>query len=321
MRFIKFAVLAALFALPVSSVDAGVLTSLISGANATPLQLNDDSRDFFVDIDSSGGVSVGDVLFGVVQIDSTSPPNISTENQLYGVFSQTFETIGIDPGDGTASGTFAPTTGDFSLNDLISGSGEVVNDDAFVAVFERAGGFSVDIDSFNIGDVPGVTDAESLIDSIADEGVFDFSAGFRDGAGAAPGPLGLADTGDFFGFQTDLSLATINGALAAGPEGILNSIQLGSFGGGLSVLDNNLGPGVQFFDNLLAVSPFGNTFAELTITGGTFSAVGGTPENDIFPIINNADFTINAVVPEPGSIAIWGGMLGFCGLTRRRRLS
>ena len=195
-----------------------------------------------------------------------------------------------------------------------------LNEDAFVAVFERAGGFSVDIDSFNIGDVPDVIDAETLIDSIVGEGEFDFSAGFRDEASGGVGPFGLADTGDFFGFQTDLSLAAINGALAGGPGAFTNNIQLGSFGGGLSVLDNNLGS-VEFFDNLVAVSPFGNTFAEVTITGGTFSAVGGTLENGIFPIINNADFQINAVVPEPGSIAIWGSMLGFCGLTRRRRLS
>ena len=317
MRFLKFAVIAALFALPVSSANAGVLTSLIGAVpGGGPLALNDDSRDFFVDVDGSGGVTIGDVLFGVVQIDSTSPPNIDTDNQLYGVFSQTFETVDVDITDGTASGTFAPTAGEFSLETL---TGLDLNEDAFVAVFERAGGFSVDIDSFNIGDVEGVIDAETLIDSIVDEGAFDFSAGFRDEASGGVGPFGLPDTGDFFGFQTDLSLAGIDGALAVGPGEITNNIQLGSFGGGLSVLDNNLGS-VEFFDNLVAVSPFGNTFAEVTITGGTFSAVGGTLENGIFPIINNADFQINAVVPEPGSIAIWG-MLGFCGLTRRRRLS
>lgn len=317
MRFLKFAVIAALFALPVSSANAGVLTSLIGAVpDGGPLALNDDSRDFFVDVDGSDGVTVGDVLFGVVQIDSTSPPNIDTDNQLYGVFSQTFETVVVDPTDGTASGTFAPTAGKYSLDTL---TGLDLNDDAFVAVFERAGGFSVDIDSFDIGDVLGVTDAETLIDSIVGEGAFDFSAGFRDGAGGV-GPFGSPDTGDFFGFQTDLSLAAIDGALTDGPGALANNIQLGTFGGGLSVLDNNLSS-VEFFDNLVAVSPFGNTFAEVTITGGTFSAVGGTLENGIFPIINNADFQINAVVPEPGSIAIWGCMLGFCGLTRRRRLS
>ena len=317
MRFLKFAVLAALLALPVSSANAGVLTSLISGANASPLQLNDDSRDFFVDLDQSGGVTSGDVLFGVVQIDSTTPPNISTNNQIVGVFSQTFDSITIDPTNGTASGTFTPTTAvGLTVSDL---TGQAVDSDAFVAIFERAGGFSVDIDSFNIGDVTGVTDAFSLISSIAGEGVFDFSAGFRDGPGAAAGPLGGPDTGDFFGFETDLALATIDGALTAGPGALGNNIQLGTFGGGLSILDNNLGPGVLFFDDILAVSPFGNTFAELAIQGGTFSAVGPTLENDIFPIINNADFTFRAVVPEPGTVAIWSGLVAFCVSPRRRR--
>ena len=139
MRFLKFAVIAALFALPVSSANAGVLTSLIGAVpDGGPLALNDDSRDFFVDVDGSDGVTVGDVLFGVVQIDSTSPPNIDTNNQLYGVFSQTFETVVVDLTDGTASGTFAPTAGKYSLDTL---TGLDLNDDAFVAVFERAGGF------------------------------------------------------------------------------------------------------------------------------------------------------------------------------------
>ena len=77
MRFLKFAVIAALFALPVSSANAGVLSSLLSFNGVEDL-LIDQSRSNFTDVDSSGGFTVGDVLSGFVTIDQADPDSDST---------------------------------------------------------------------------------------------------------------------------------------------------------------------------------------------------------------------------------------------------
>ena len=72
MRFLKFAVLAALLALPVSSANAGVLSSLLS-FNGIEDVLIDQSRSNFDDLDNNGVFSTGDILSGFVSIDQADP--------------------------------------------------------------------------------------------------------------------------------------------------------------------------------------------------------------------------------------------------------
>lgn len=69
MRFIKFAVLAALFALPVSSADAGILSSILT-LNGTADQVNTINNPVglsgFVDVDENGEFDAGDIVFGFI---------------------------------------------------------------------------------------------------------------------------------------------------------------------------------------------------------------------------------------------------------------
>ena len=69
MRFIKFAVLAALFALPVSSADAGILSSILT-LNGTADQVNTINNPVglsgFVDANENGEFDAGDIVFGFI---------------------------------------------------------------------------------------------------------------------------------------------------------------------------------------------------------------------------------------------------------------
>lgn len=283
--------------------QASVLGGVIADANnegTTIVSLLDNSVETLIDADASGDLSVGDILFGVLQIDSTAPPAALANNTLVGIFSQTFGSV--DVVGNTATGSFVPTTAaGFTLSDL---TGLAVDANAFLTGFEDPGGFSVDIGSFSVGDL-GILDIPSLLSSIVSDGDFIFSAGIRDAAGPDP-VFGNPDTGDFFNFDVS-ELALLNaGVGGATPP---NDIQLGTFGGGFSILDNNIG--AIFQDDLLALGLGGNTLAEVTVTGGSFSAVGPGLANGLFPISNNADFTISAIaIPEASAVIVWGLLSG-----------
>jgi hypothetical protein len=85
----------------------------------------------------------------------------------------------------------------------------------------------------------------------------------------------------------------------------------------LSVLDNNL-PGVVFNDVLTTVSRFGKLF-ELTGSGRVYANPGSALSAGFS---DDVTATVNVdVVPEPGSLLVWGGLMGL-GLVvaaRRRR--
>ena len=101
MRFLKFAVLAALLALPVSSANAGVLSSLLS-FNGLEDVLIDQSRSNFDDLDNNGVFSTGDILSGFVSIDQADPDNdnlgiIDVNSPDAVVFAFAAEVTGVDP--------------------------------------------------------------------------------------------------------------------------------------------------------------------------------------------------------------------------------
>ena len=161
MRYIKFAVLAALFALPVSSADAGILSSILT-LNGTADQVNTINNPVglsgYVDVNNSGEFDTDDIVFGFIastqvtnDIETSDPFNPNSpvsfsgtptpfgpNEYLAAVFSgvvnngslpgQTFLTA-VDPDDGTG----------FSIPELFpdfAGVGEQLDgvDNAVVAV-------------------------------------------------------------------------------------------------------------------------------------------------------------------------------------------
>ena len=121
MRFIKFAVLAALFAVPSSSADAGILSSALT-FNGQADQINTINnpvgRSTFVDGSNAnnvmGELDAGDIVYG--WIGSTQVTNdIATSNPFNPA----------NPVDGTPPGDVVPFGGDNYLAAVFSG---VVND-------------------------------------------------------------------------------------------------------------------------------------------------------------------------------------------------
>ena len=93
MRFLKFAVLAALFALPVSSANAGVLSSLLSFDSDLDL-LIDDSASFVVDRAGDADLlEVGDLLQGAFNLDNIDGNTVPSGSSIFGVFSFQVESI------------------------------------------------------------------------------------------------------------------------------------------------------------------------------------------------------------------------------------
>ena len=115
MRFLKFAVLAALLALPVSSANAGVLSSLLS-FNGIEDVLIDQSRSNFDDLDNNGVFSTGDILSGFVSIDQADPDNdnlgiIDVNSPDAVVFAFAAEVTGVTEVDGNSVANLGPNVG------------------------------------------------------------------------------------------------------------------------------------------------------------------------------------------------------------------
>ena len=96
MRFLKFAVLAALFALPVSSVDAGIFGSLLS-ANGIADVIADDSAGSFIERGNiDGTLEVGDLLQGMISFDSVATNGVPAGSSLIAAYSFEVLEIGED---------------------------------------------------------------------------------------------------------------------------------------------------------------------------------------------------------------------------------
>ena len=72
-------------------VSAGVISNLLAGAQPGNLTFEDLSREAFIDIDNSGFLGAGDALIGYAKIETTFNPSTNAGNQIYAVFSQTFD--------------------------------------------------------------------------------------------------------------------------------------------------------------------------------------------------------------------------------------
>ena len=266
MRLLKFAVLAALLALPISSANAGVLSSLLS-FNGTADVLIDQSRSNFSDNDQNGDFSTGDILSGFVSIDQADPDNdnlgiIDVNSPDAVVFAFAAEVTGVDPE--TMVANLGPNVEvlssllDSDIAENITDSGTI-----FVAL-ESAASPASPLDE-------SVFDA--LDDFNADNGFsFVLSGGFADG------------TDDFFQFEP------VNSGGIIGIES-----------GGFTVFDSPFGELLPVSVVRLDGAP--DSFHDTTLFNGTIT---NAPDGSAFDFNNNSDFAINAVPEPTAMMTFMG---------------
>ena len=266
MRFLKFAVLAALLALPVSSANAGVLSSLLS-FNGIEDVLIDQSRSNFDDLDNNGVFSTGDILSGFVSIDQADPDNdnlgiIDVNSPDAVVFAFAAEVTGVDPENLVAN--LGPNVEvlssllDSDIAENITDSGTI-----FVALESAAS--------------PASPLDESVFDALDDFNAgngfsFVLSGGFANG------------TDDFFQFQ---------------PVGVGGIVGIES--GGFTVFDSPFGELLPVSVVRLDGAP--DSFHDTTLFNGTIT---NAPDGSAFDFNNNSDFAINAVPEPTAMMTFMG---------------
>ena len=255
MRLLKFSVLAALLALPISSANAGVLSSLLT-FNGTADVLIDQSRSNFFDNDQNGVFSTGDILSGFVSIDQADPDNdslgvIDVNSPDAVVFAFAAEVTGVDPENLVANlGPNVEVLSSLLDSDIAA---NITDPGTIFVALESAASPASPLDE-------SVFDA--LDDFNADNGFsFVLSGGFADG------------TDDFFQFEP------------VGSGGII-----GIESGGFTVFDSPFGELLPVSVVRLDGAP--DSLHDTTLFNGTIT--NATP-GSAFDFANNSDFAINAV--------------------------
>lgn len=331
----RFMFLAAALLMCGSQASAGVVMSRLEAAQPGNLTLEDLSREAFIDVNDNGILDAGDALVGYAQIETTISPSNPAGNQIYAVFSQTFDpltftSVAIGSNTRYSSEFIATPNGGLgtSLDELLPTISASINGGAgfgagaMIAIVEKSGGFSADLGT---DDLPALGGVVGAITSILDaEGTLAFSAG-------------IANATDFFAFESAL-LSAANDFVAGGidvTENVSTSFNLGTFGAGLSVIDNNMGPLVTFNETLETEYFVNNTSTlygqgdkfDVAVVSGTYNGIStGNPLSPLVQggglnFINNADLVVNAtVVPEPATFTSWA-ILAVGGVMYRRRRS
>lgn len=295
MRFLKFAVLAALFAVPVSSANAGVLNSLLSFDGFEDV-LVDESRSSFFDNDQSGGLSKGDVIYGFLAFSdaerSTGPnsfDNISLTDQLVATFS-------------------------FELTDIVA---DVNGAAVFVhgAVSAANTLLGQDIDSLLGAGLSSAGGAGASFVLVSHTGLNPEPLNYQGPTGVNPGPLGLKN---FTSADWDYELTA---GFAAGDflhlEGVPSLDGKSGESGGLTILDSATTP-VSSFLLVDATSLLDGTDSKhhFGLSGQVLLKVSANG----WSFTDTTRVTLNAV-PEPTSLLAFGLLIGVAGVRRRSRKS
>ena len=313
MRFIKFAVLAALFALPVSSADAGILSSILT-LNGTADQVNTINNPVglsgFVDQNQNNILDAGDIGFGFIA--STQVTNDIVTSDPFNPNSP----VGI--GSGTPA-AFGPNEYLAAVFSGVVNDGPLPGQTFLTAVDPTAGtGFSIP-ELF-----PDFADAGEQLDGV-DNAVVAVVSG-----STANGVNDLTDTdasnlGTFFtdaDFELEFALGVDGGFFQSSviaPGGV--------FGGGpqlgqraaLNVIDGTQGTG--FASAPFIPVPVAGLFTPPEVTAADV-AVDNTlvaldqPANGFQFTIESSSIRLNAV-PEP-STCIAFACIGFLAMGRRR---
>ena len=294
MRFIKFAVLAALFALPVSSADAGIVFNSavdFNFSNVPPANglvdilgvtdINFGTQDALGGRIATNGTDVG-VANGLIDVGDTT---VVVGHTLIDQVSTTSGVV--DPLDSTSASSF-------ELSAVLRNvTGEIISIGGPIVANEFNGGF---ID-FYLDVAPETPfDADDLAFSIDDN---------------------LVGTFEVTGGQTTLGLPVINTQVIAN----LIDNPFGFFG--LPGGDDPLAPGSNLIIEVVTVDeiiPSSPPFLNIDNgTGGVNIGPGFAPGTNFLDTVSQVDGNAQfGVVPEPSAALIWVG-LGALAVTRKRR--
>ena len=285
MRFLSFAVLAALFVVPIPSANAGVISLLNTGSNS----LEDD--DFEIIQFSGDNVSVGDRLFGVFRIQAVNETAISDGDATFtAVFAAEVTGVTGAPGAATniefsplqSGGADAATT-EFAAftSSLGVTTTSPTNDSSVIVLFDHP--------DFGVTDQGALPDLGAAVDTFDETAGATFLAEFGDGGGV-------------FDFSTsgDPGVDVLTNLIL---QGFSSSNTLN-----FDVLVDNPGDNVEF----------GDLFGTGSFSPQIPVQIGADPGQ--FQIATDADFTLFArVVPEPTSAIAFAGLFGLSFVRRRRR--
>ena len=293
MRSLKFLVLAAVLALPVSFPNPGILSSFLSYDGQSD-QLIDESIGRVIDVNQSGSIDAGDVITGFLSVRETSATgNLAANQQLNAVLSFTVGTSA-NFGRGVGGGVFQTVTATaaasvFSLQNLL-GDGSI-DSTAIAAIYtsnNQTGDFVQD-------------DFNTALNFV--------TAGFLDGYLALN-----AMAGDFLQIQTSFGIdANGDGEIqfselpAASDSGTNFAEEVGGFS--YIAAGTDLGSLLPVDVTATPVGGGATTQHDFGLTGQLRGPTTNTDGD--FQNTNATVISVNPV-PEPASIAIW--MFGVVGL-------
>jgi len=290
----------------IGGAQAASLTTLFNDAPANTL-LSDNSAEALIDVDGDGTVSVGDILFGILDIgdiQGTQIGGVTAYNEL--TIIQANKIL-----------SFAPVDSDFN-----PGNGITANSQGVFMGFYTAGALTAAdtaLFDWSTGSILGGTYTFNTAFGATNDGKT-LALVFEDSANNATRETTIQNGLDIHTDGDARLLVTIDTATDAGDTvQVIAPINPFTAPGLVGATNTSYAGSSFFLDGTIAQQNWPALFFLQDITAGTggFSTPSATTA---WPIFDNIDFTVTAQrVPEPAALALLGiGLLGM-GFARRNK--